>query len=117
MRRSLLRRSELYDFCERLWMIDGQIGKNLTIDADLFLVETGNQFRIRDLVEACGCVDPCDPQRSVFTLLGSAMTICVLTGLVDVMFRDGMDFASRTPVTLGARQELLPPQVRCDLIL
>ena len=117
MRRLFLRSSKLDDFCERLRMVDGEIGENLSIDAHLFLVKPSNQARIRNLVQARGCIDSGDPESAEFTLFGFSVAIGVLSRFVNVMFGDTMDFASGTPVSFGRCQEFLPAQMGCDLVL
>ena len=98
-------------------MMNRQISQNLPVDADLFLIQAGNQSGIGNIVNPCGGIDARNPESAEFTLLGPSMTVGVCSSFVDVMLRNGMDFAPGTPKTFGLRQEFFPSPVRCDFVL
>ena len=101
MRRFLLRSRKLYDFGKCLWMVDGKVCKHFPVDTDLLFIESGYQTRIGDVVQPCSSIDTGDPQRAKLALLCPTMAVRVRPGLVDVMFRNGVDLAAGTPVSFG----------------
>lgn len=117
MRRSLLRSRELYDFGKRLWVIDCQIREHFPVDADLFLIETGDETGIRNVVQPRSGVDASNPQGAKLPFLCSSVSIRVGTGFIDVMFCDSKNLTSSTPIAFGLRQEFLPTPMGGDFIL
>jgi hypothetical protein len=86
-------------------------------DAHLFLVESCDQTRIRDVMETRGGIDTRDPQRTEFPFLRTSVTIGVRACLVDVVFGNGMDLTPGAPVSFGLREEFFSAPMGCNLVL
>jgi hypothetical protein len=117
MRRLQLCGGELHDFGERFRVMHSKIGQDLSIDADLLLVQSGDQARIGNLVQACSGVNPGDPQGSKFPFLRFAVAIGVRPRFVDVVFCNGVNLASGAPESFGLREEFLSSPMGCDFVL
>jgi hypothetical protein len=117
MRRIFLRCRKLYNFSERLRMMYRKVSQYLSINTNLFLVKPGNESRIRCVVDPCGRIDAGNPEGAEFTFLRPTVTVCVGSGLIDVVFRNSVNLASRTPKTFRLRKEFLPAPVGCNFIL
>jgi hypothetical protein len=98
-------------------MMDGKVCEHFPVNADLFLVESGDQTGIGYVVQARGSIDTRDPQCSEFAFLCPTMAVGVCAGLIDVMLRNSVNLAAGAPVSFGRSKKFFSSPMRGNLIL
>jgi hypothetical protein len=112
-----LLRGEAKDFGEGISIIDREVGKDLPVDGDVLLIETVDQLGVGHAVRAGGSVDTRYPQLAETALLGTTITVRVPETLVDLVFGNGIDLASRRDESFRTLQQFLATTMGSDFIL
>src|SRR5690606_5911451 len=99
---------------ERRLVGDREVGEHLAVEADRSTVQAVDEHAVRDAVLAHRRVDPRDPQRAEYALLGTPVAIRVLAGPHDRLLGNAKDVSAPSAVTLGRRNDLLVARSRRD---
>src|SRR5690606_27243488 len=84
-----------------------QIGQHTAIKTNIGLAQTGNQTAVAQTAGTGRGVDTHDPERAELTLALTTVTIGVLTGLDDGLFRDAEHARTSTVITFGLLENFL----------
>jgi hypothetical protein len=104
-------RGKLYYLSERSWIAHGEVSKNLPVDVKTLVVQPGNELGVGCSMQSGSSVNSGNPQLAKCSFLCFAVAVCILHSLVDVVFRDRIYFASRTPVAFRLRHNALTTAV------
>ena len=97
----------LNDGLESLWVVNGEVSENLTVNLDTSLVESTHQCRIAHILEASGSVDTLNPQCAESALLVTTVTICVCKTLLIGVLSNGPNVLSCSKITSGKLKDSL----------
>src|SRR5262245_63766338 len=102
----------LRDLGKRRLVMDGKVGQHLAVDVDRGPLQSVHERAVAHSLLAYRRVDPGDPQRAEFALLGPAVAIRVLPGLHHRFLRDPVDRVAPAAEAGRLRQDLLVPRAR-----
>ncbi len=78
---TFLFRRHLDDLLEGLWLVDSELGQNLTIEVDSLLLQSIDEDAVFTSVGANSSVQADNPEGAEVALLLLAIHVCVLTSL------------------------------------
>lgn len=96
---------------ERLRLMHGQIRQYFAVNLDAGLRQAVHEARIGDPGVARGGVNALDPQRAESALLGPAIAISILAGLLDRLIGDTEGVLTPAVIALGAFDDFFVPGV------
>src|SRR5205823_2957946 len=105
---------ELGDGRERRGIGDGEIGEDLTIDADVRGFQSADEARVGRAVGARGGVDACDPETAKIALPALATDVRVLPGFVNDLDGDGEQARSTAPEAFGVVEDAVSAPTRLE---
>src|SRR6188472_1688762 len=95
-------RAHLFDHgAEAGGVVHGHVGKDLAVDVDLRLLQTGHELAVGDAEAAGRGVDARDPELAEDALLGPAVAIGILPGAHDRFLGDPEYVLAATAEALG----------------
>lgn len=102
-----LRFCHLNDVLERFGIANGDIGKNLSIKADIGFFQTIDEDAVADIVNPASCIDADDPEGA--KVLPTIMTIVVsmFQSLVNSFLNRLLDVVVTRPIALGKAEKFL----------
>ena len=106
----------LNDGLESLWVVDGEVGENLTVNLDASLVESTHQNRVAHTLETCSGIDTLNPQSAESALLVAAVTISVCETLLPGILGYGPNILAGTIVAASKLQNSLSLCSRSNVI-
>jgi cysteine synthase A len=92
---------------EGVRLVDREIRQDLAVDFDAGLVQTVDEAAVGQAVLAGGRVDALDPERTEVALLGLAVAVGVLAGLLDGLLGDADGVLAAAVVAFGCLKNLL----------
>ena len=103
--------------CESCCIIDSHLGEHLAVDLDACLLEAVHELAVGDAVSSGSCVDSCDPQSSVFSLLVLASDVCGSQASHNCRVSSSESVLSSAVETLSLLQNLLMSLMSVDALL
>ena len=88
----------LNDGLESLWVVNGEVSENLTVDLDTGLAQGTHQTRVVHTLQTGGSVDTLNPQCAESALLVAAVTISVCKTLLPGVLGYGPNILAGTIV-------------------
>lgn len=82
-------------------IVEGEIGKDLTVDLDSSLVDKTHEFGVRQILHAGSSVDSLDPESAEITLFVLAVAVSVGKTFFPGVLGYGPYVAAATKVTAG----------------
>jgi hypothetical protein len=82
-------KSEFNDHAEGFRTFESEVGQDLSVDLDLFLVESGEKPRVRGSIQSGCSIDTCNPELPEHPLPSSAIAIGILHPFVHVVLCNG----------------------------
>ena len=95
------------DGLEGLWVVHGEVGKDLAVDFDTRLGELVHELAVVHAILAHGGVDTDNPQATEFALFVSSVAISILLTLFVRVLRHSPHVLSRAELTFGLLQDFL----------
>src|SRR4029434_732697 len=84
---------------------NGEVGKNLAIEADLGRFQTFREATVGQTLRADGGIEPLDPEHAKVALARLAIAVSPVFCLHRRVFRVTEEFRSATPITFGGFQD------------
>jgi hypothetical protein len=99
--------SRFGDLTEGIGIKDSHVGQNLTVQLDISLIETTDQFAVGHAVNAGSGVDPGDPQTAEITFTNLAVTIGIRKGPINSLSSRTVQAMTASDITSGQLQDLV----------
>ena len=89
------------DSLESGGVVEGEVGKHLTVDFDARLVDESHQLAIAEVFQTCGSVDTLNPESTEVALLVLTVAISIGETFFPGVLGNGPHIATASEVTAG----------------
>lgn len=97
----------VYDSLECLGIVHSEVSEHLTVDLYTCLVNQAHELRVRETLDASGCVDTLNPESAEVALFLLTVAVCVGKTLLPGVLCYCPYIATATIVTAGKLKDFL----------